>query len=287
MSCFLKRLHLMHPDLAVAAAVAQAPAQIIRAGWDQVLAVTEKTPGDFFTEVDTASDHAIHELLHRLRPEDGVCSEELAPNGEAKGGRRWVIDPLDASVAFIQHADPRMPATLVALEVEGVVTVSAVHFPLTGEMFYALKGGGSFRDSERLSTAWAPEELRQGVVVLNSYPEAARHKETEIFARLRQRLQEPGVVRELKPLLPYSGISCRIAHGSEPQVVAVVHDNNPAHSPKQERWDVKAVKIVLEEAGGVVVNLSDGKTYKPEQHQPFACAANEAVARELVALAAV
>ncbi len=284
MSCFLKRLHALNPDLAVAVYAACAPARIIRRGWDQVLVVTEKTPGDLFTEVDLASDKGIHAALHWLRPGDGICSEELAPNGQAKDGRRWIVDPLDASVAFIRHESVQMPATLVALEVEGVVTVAAVHFPITGETFYALKGGGAFHGEQRLSTAWAPTDLRQGTIVLNSYPDAAKQKETEIFARLRQELQLPGIVREVKQMLPYSGISVRIAHGTEPQVVAVVHDNNPAEPiPKQAEWDVRAVRLVLEEAGGVVLDL-EGRPYNELKHRPFICAANAEIAQQIIQL---
>jgi myo-inositol-1(or 4)-monophosphatase len=283
MSGFSKRLHALSPDLAVAVSAARAPTRIIRRGWNQVLAVTEKTPGDLFTEVDLASDKAIHTVLRWLRPEDGICSEELAPNGQARHGRRWVVDPLDASVAFIRHESPQMPATLVALEVEGVVTVAAVHFPITGELFYALRGGGAFHNQQRLSTAWAPTDLRQGAIVLNSYPAAARQNETEVFARLRCRL--PDVVREVRQLLPYSGISVRIAHGSESQVVAVVHDNNPTKpTPKQAEWDVRAVRLVLEEAGGVVLDL-EGRPYNELKHQPFICAANAKIAEQVIALA--
>ena len=73
----------------------------------------------------------------------------------------------------------------------------------------------------------------------------------------------------------------RIAQSRNP-LAAAVHDNNPA-SVKQAPWDIAAPQIVLEEAGGVFVNL-DGERSNPFRAEPIIVARSAALAKQIIDL---
>ena len=79
-----------------------------------------KADGSPVSAADVAVDRAIRDELGRLRPEDGILTEE----GEEVGAgqrRRWIIDPIDGTREFVAGRGDW--GTNVALEVNGVITV--------------------------------------------------------------------------------------------------------------------------------------------------------------------
>lgn len=81
---------------------------------------------------DRQSDDFLIEALRRLRPADGLLSEETAdsPDRLAKA-RVWIIDPLDGTREYTE-ADRVDWAVHVALAVDGLAMVGAVALPAAG-----------------------------------------------------------------------------------------------------------------------------------------------------------
>ena len=135
-------------DRALAAAVdaARAAGEIAltyyRTGFD----VTLKADATPVTQADRGAEQAIREVLGRAFPECGFLGEEFGAVGDQQ--RRWIIDPIDGTKNFIR----RVPvwATLIGLEEAGEVTVGVIHNPVTGELLTARRGGGAWRDGERV-----------------------------------------------------------------------------------------------------------------------------------------
>jgi histidinol-phosphatase len=125
----------------------------------------DRTP---VTEADRGVEVAIREQLATARPHDHVVGEEFGGEefggeefggeefgGEEFGGedeagepghphrrRRWIVDPIDGTKNFVR----RIPvwATLLALEVDGVMTVGVVSAPALGRRWWAGRGMGAF-----------------------------------------------------------------------------------------------------------------------------------------------
>lgn len=263
--------------LHVAWQAAHRAGEMIRAGWSQAQAIEEKGIGDLVSQIDIDCDRAIQKEIRSAYPDDVILSEEISPDATALPERFWVVDPLDATSAFLFRVAEDMPSVMIALCEAGQTPLALVHFPLTAETFYAAKGYGAYRDGVRLRCTSAL--LSEAWIELNQYAHAKY--ESPVFRRLQESLRQSGGARLVTSGTPYSGISLRIAEGRK-KLSAVVHDNNPARI-KQAPWDVIPPSLILQEAGGVVVNLR-GQAYDPFKPEPFVMAASRSLAEDICRL---
>jgi len=104
----------------------------------QVFTKRDSTP---VTEADQKAEELIRGAIMSSYPGDGVLGEEFEERS-SNNGRRWIIDPIDGTKAFI-HGVP-LYGVMIALEVDGSLRLGVVYFPVLGELYYAEKGGGAF-----------------------------------------------------------------------------------------------------------------------------------------------
>jgi myo-inositol-1(or 4)-monophosphatase len=240
----------LSPIMNVALLAASAAGTEIRRGWRQRHVIEEKGVGDLVSAIDRKADEAACSLLRIKTPEIPILSEELNPEVKALGGKRWIVDPLDATSAFLFEAGPHYPSAMVALHDGQQTLAGVVLFPLTGEWFYAQRGCGAFKNGIPLRVGEDPVPLSEAWVDLNQYGNSAF--ETPQFSRLREALRSPSGARMVTSDVPHSGIALRIIEGSK-RLSAAVHDNSPS-KPKQAPWDLAAPQVIVEEAGGVFLN---------------------------------
>lgn len=144
----------MHPMLNTAVKAARRAGNIInRASVDlDRLTVARKGPRDFVTEVDTAAESAIIEILQTAYPDHAILAEESGRSGAGQEGStpeyQWIIDPLDGTTNFM-HGFPDY-AVSIALAHRGVITQAVVYDPTRNELFTASRGGGAFLNDRRL-----------------------------------------------------------------------------------------------------------------------------------------
>ena len=91
------------------------------------------------SDADTAVEQALRAVLATRRPADAVVGEEEGETGD--GPRRWVLDPVDGTKNFVRGVP--VWATLVALQVEGRVDVGVVSAPALGRRWWAARGHGA------------------------------------------------------------------------------------------------------------------------------------------------
>ena len=110
------------------------------------LAIESKGDGTPVTEADKDAEAFIRAELAAAHPGDGILGEE---EGESPGttGRRWVIDPIDGTKAFMRGVP--LYTNLTALEDEHGWAVSVVNMPAIDECVYAGRGLGCFQDDRR------------------------------------------------------------------------------------------------------------------------------------------
>src|SRR5690606_32720840 len=142
----------MHPMLNTAVKAARRAGNIInRASMDlDRLSVARKGPRDFVTEVDTAAESAIIEILQTAYPDHAILAEESGLQGKQDEvpEYQWIIDPLDGTTNFI-HGFPDY-AVSIALAQRGVITQAVVYDPTRNELFTASRGGGAFLNDRRI-----------------------------------------------------------------------------------------------------------------------------------------
>ncbi|WP_328531900.1 inositol monophosphatase family protein [Nocardioides sp. NBC_00368] len=133
------------PDEAVAIAAATAGAAVVREMYGTDLSHFDKSPTDFATEADIASEKAIRETIATYRPEDAFEGEETGRTGDSE--RRWLVDPLCGTLNYA--AQTPLAAVNVALVTPDGVTAAVSADPISEEIFWTdgvsariRKGGG-------------------------------------------------------------------------------------------------------------------------------------------------
>lgn len=265
-------------DLQVAVDAAVAAGRIISENYSRLIDIEEKGVGDLVSFVDRACDEAVQNVLRNVFPDDGVLSEELSSDTVENGERLWVIDPLDGTAGFLFQVDERISSVMIALRKNMRTVVSVVLFPLVNELYYAKSGEGAFLNGRRLTTDHVATDLSKAWVDMNHYGDF--HHQSKEFTVLDERLRSEDGARLVTRFAPHSGIFSRIVRPSS-RLAAVVHDNGS--KVKQGPWDIIPAQLILEEAGGVMLNM-EGERVDPFVQEPFIAAGNRKIADSIRSL---
>ena len=106
---------------------------------------TTKTDGSYVTVADREAEAYMRKQIAARFPDDGILGEE---EGESHGrsGRRWIIDPIDGTFAFV-HGVP-FYGVLIGVEIDGEMSVGVINIPALDELVSAAKGTGCFLNGE-------------------------------------------------------------------------------------------------------------------------------------------
>jgi len=126
---------------------------------------SKKSDGSYVTIADREAESFLRQWISEKYPDDGILGEE---EGELQGtsGRRWILDPIDGTFAFV-HGVP-LYGVLIAIEIEGEMSIGVVNMPALGEIVSAAKGLGCFLNGEpaRVSTT---AELKDALLLSTSF----------------------------------------------------------------------------------------------------------------------
>lgn len=222
-------------DLLVAAAreAGEGARAFFRRGGKTSAAVQAKAGGSPVTEADLAADAFLKRRLGAAFPEAGWLSEETEDDVSRMGRRVLiVVDPIDGTRAFVD-GDPRW-AVSAALIVDGRPVAGVVHAPALEETYAAAHGAGAVLNGEPLSLARRP---------IGEPYKAAGPK--PLLGAMAAAL---GAVVDVAPFVPSLAYRmCMTASGALD--FAVSRENS-------HDWDIAAADIVLQEAGGRLVEAS-------------------------------
>ena len=198
---------------------------------------------DFVTEVDREAEHAVVELLRRRFPDHGVLAE-VGSAGASGSGFRWVIDPLDGTTNFIHGV--AVFAVSVALEGPEGLLAGAIHDPVHDETFHAHRGGGAKLDGGAIRCAelgGLDEALLATGFPFRELGRLDRYLRTfDAFAR-----STAGIRRAGSAALDLAYVACGRYDGFWEIGLS--------------RWDIAAGCLLVEEAGGVVTDVSGGNGF--------------------------
>jgi len=107
----------------------------------------EKANLSYVTDLDHDLERLIRERLGNAYPNDTLTGEEYAST--RKGGSRWwSIDPIDGTGNMV-HDLPLWAISIGLVDGDEPI-LGVIAIPPLGELFWATKGGGAWRDGERL-----------------------------------------------------------------------------------------------------------------------------------------
>lgn len=198
-------------------------------------------------EADLASEAHIIRAIRKTFPNDSIIAEE---SGHQRGTSdyTWVIDPLDGTSNFVAGL-PWFGAQIGVLN-GGAPVFTAMYLPVSGDLYYAEAGRGTFKNKSRLRLA-PGKDLKQ-VLCAFGFDASGSSARTRRNARLLMNVAA-GVrnTRATNSLVDF----CYMLDGC---FGACINLNCKI-------WDIVPVSLMLPEACGKFTDL-DGKEieFKPD-----------------------
>jgi myo-inositol-1(or 4)-monophosphatase len=195
---------------------------------------------DPVTAADREAEQAMRALIERERPDDGILGEEF---GEklSRNGRRWVLDPVDGTRAFITGRHEW--GSLIALEENGAPALGLIDQPVLGERFLGANGEAHMlTEGEVLRLQVRPCANLSETSLCATHPSAYfTPDEREAFARIESRVR-----------MTRFGGDCYLFVALALGFVDLIVESS------LKRWDVAALIPIVEGAGGIITNWQGG-----------------------------
>lgn len=181
------------------------------------------------SEADIAVNDLIERRLRQATPSFGWLSEESADDSVRLGQQRvWIVDPIDGTRAFLEGNSTWCVS--VAVVEEGRSLAGVLECPAKAETYWATPGSGAFCNGSRINIrqAGAEPEVAGPKVFVDQLP-------ADLLERVRRVTYVPSLAYRL----------AMIAAGTLDASFV---------KPNSHDWDIAAAALILNEAGGKLVD---------------------------------
>ncbi|HUR22372.1 MAG TPA: histidinol-phosphatase [Acidimicrobiales bacterium] len=225
----------MSSDLALALELADlADAMTLARFRDVDLVVSTKPDLTPVTEADRSVERALRERITAARPDHGILGEEFGSEGA--GAWRWIVDPIDGTKNYVRGIP--IWATCIALQHDAEVTVGVVSAPALGRRWWAARGEGAYAGGQRIQVSKVAS-VADAQMSYDSVQGFEPHGLGERFLDLARRCWRT------------RGLGDFWSH-----VLVAEGAVDIAVEPEVSVWDVAAVQVIVEEAGGRFTDLA-------------------------------
>ncbi len=237
----------MHPTLTIAVKAARRAGNVINRGARDLdlLTVSAKGPKDFVSEIDREAERQIVETLLAAYPDHAILAEEgTAKGANAAAENVWIIDPLDGTTNFL-HGFPQYCVS-IALAHKGQVTQAVIYDPCRNDLFTATRGRGAFLNDHRIRVS-RRAHLRDCLIGTGFPFRDGSYLDT--YLRMMKTMIEStaGLRRPGAAALDLAYVAAGFYDGFWEVGL------NP--------WDVAAGSLLVQEAGGLIGDLSGNGDY--------------------------
>jgi myo-inositol-1(or 4)-monophosphatase len=199
------------------------------------LQVSSKGPGDFVSSADKRTEKILIEELQKAHPDYGIISEETGVINKSNIKNRWIIDPIDGTMNFLNGV-PQF-AISVGYEENGEIQCGAIFNPITNEMFCAEKGNGAYLNNSRIRVS-NKKKLKDALLVTGG-PDVVSKIKDKIFSEYISVSNNVSNVRKFgSAALDMAYVACGRFDGYWQREL--------------KYWDIAAGIVILKEAGGFV-----------------------------------
>ena len=205
------------------------------------LKVYTKNPNDFVSEVDLMSDNIIIEEIQNAYPQHAILSEEQGLSGPEDAAYCWVIDPLDGTTNFL-HGFPFF-AVSIALLYKKKPVVGVIFDPSHNELFCAMDGQGATLNQRKIRVS-DKKELATALIG-TGIPYKHNQSIDDYLAVLHTLISGTSSIRRA------GAASLDLAY-----VAAGRFDGFWEFG--LNIWDIAAGAVIVQEAGGLIGDLSGG-----------------------------
>lgn len=193
------------------------------------------------TKADKAADKKIREILSGAFPLYSLLTEESVDDkSRLNNDYVWIVDPIDGTKEFVAKNDEF--CVNIGLSYKQRAVLGVILIPVTGEIYYAVKGEGAFykknKDVDPIKIHCSSKSKNLTALTsrfhINDEEQAMIKKHSDIITSQK----------ELGAALK----GCAIAKGEA--------EISFRFSQNTKEWDTCAMQIILEEAGGYLLRPS-------------------------------
>ncbi|XP_049895899.1 inositol monophosphatase 1-like, partial [Epinephelus moara] len=227
----------------------------------------KSSPADLVTETDQQVEKILISAIRNRFPQHRFIGEESVAAGERlelTDSPTWIIDPIDGTVNFV-HRFPFV-AVSIAFTVNKQTEFGIVYSLVEDKLFHAQRGRGAFLNGEPLHAS-AQEDISSCVVVTEIGAERDDLALSTMTSNIFRLLKLP--VHGIRALGTAAVDMCQVATGG-----ADAYYHIGMHC-----WDIAASAIIVQEAGGVVMD-TDGSEFDMMSRRVIA-ASSAAVANRI------
>ena len=197
------------------------------------LQVSSKGPGDFVTSADKRTEKIIIEELQKAHSDYAIISEEIGIINKTNSEKRWIIDPIDGTMNFMNGISQF--AISIAYEENSEIKCGVIFNPILNEMFCAEKGNGAYLNNSRIRVS-NKKKLKDSLLVTGGPDQNSKIKK-KIFSEYINVSQEVSNVRRFgSAALDIAYVACGRFDGYWQREL--------------NYWDIAAGIIILKESGG-------------------------------------
>lgn len=224
---------------------------------------------DLVTEYDRKiEDVLIKELSQRFPTHKFIGEESVAKDGlpQLTNDPTWIIDPIDGTTNFV-HQFPHTCISLAFL-INKRAEIGIVYNPIVKQFFSAQRNNGAFLNGKPIQTS-SVQDLSQALVAMEPWLAKDRTQLTSVYTRMHALIQGTHGIRSLGTA---ALTLCYVAMGAV----------EAYHIEGIDAWDVAAGKLIIEEAGGIVIDTNGSELNLMAPKVIAAC--NQSIAEQLVKL---
>ncbi|MEK6283457.1 MAG: 3'(2'),5'-bisphosphate nucleotidase CysQ [Acidobacteriota bacterium] len=192
------------------------------------------------TQADKIANEIIVRRLEREFPDDGLLAEESIDTTRRLNKERvWMIDPLDGTMGFIEGNGDF--AVQIGLSQRGQCVLGVVYQPLTGVLYRAVSGEGTWIERPEFEPEKARVSRKKEISTMRLAASRAHRS-----SRMDKVVNAFGIKEEVRR----GSVGVKVGLLVEQQCDLYVH-----LSPRTKQWDTCAPEIILREAGGSITDL--------------------------------
>ncbi|MEE8481892.1 MAG: inositol monophosphatase family protein [Acidiferrobacterales bacterium] len=206
------------------------------------LTIESKGRNDYVSEVDRSAEAEIIDIIHRAYPSHAILAEE---SGDHSGDDyQWVIDPLDGTTNFL-HGYPQYAVSIALLD-KGKLAQAVIFDPLRDELFTASRGAGAQINDRRIRVS-SVKKMEDALLGTGFPYKEFDHLEAWIDGFREILPMTSGVRRAGSAALDLAHVACGRLDGF--------------WEIGLNKWDIAAGCLLIEEAGGLISDFSDGQNF--------------------------
>lgn len=205
--------------------------------------ISSKGRNDFVSEVDRQAEADIIATIRRSYPDHAFLAEESGEQGQSDFV--WIIDPLDGTTNFL-HGFPVFAVSL-ALARRGTIEHGVIYDPMRQELFTASRGEGALLDGRRIRVSG--QRSLDSALIGTGFPFRGKEAWLDAYMPMLQ-----AVIKATAGVRRPGAASLDLAY-----VAAGRLDGFWELGLKP--WDMAAGSLLIQEAGGLVTDLSGGADF--------------------------